>query len=349
MSRTPLISVCVPTYNYARFIDDCIRSVMDQTLTDWELVICDDCSTDHTEEVVRRYAAADPRIRYVRNERRLGMNGNVKRAAETGTGRYLKMLCSDDWMAPRCLEVLSGLMEEFPSATIATSAVIQTNEAGVASHVQFLFGSPVSLIRGEQMLDQMARAEGFGGHSSFFIRASSYREVGGYNDTLLYAADYDLAARLCRVGDYLHSDAPLFYGRTQPESSSSVNPLKLWDVQDWFEIPDAIYRPRPPFGREWRRYQGLTARLTARYLANYVLEHLRGHHTYANALGKLLIKHGNFAAGIPFLLVDAPSRLIRKLATTNLPASQPPESWMGPPPAHRGAIAVEDSGTGGAA
>ncbi len=77
----PLVSVCVPTYNYGRFLPDCIESVLEQTLDDWELVLCDDCSTDDTEEVVRSYVERDSRVRYVRNERRLGMNGNLKRTA----------------------------------------------------------------------------------------------------------------------------------------------------------------------------------------------------------------------------------------------------------------------------
>src|SRR5438045_4978983 len=86
--RHPLVSVCVPTYNYARFLPDCIESVLAQTLTGWELIICDDCSTDDSAEVVRRYADRDPRIRYVRNETRLGMNGNIKHATDLGRGRY---------------------------------------------------------------------------------------------------------------------------------------------------------------------------------------------------------------------------------------------------------------------
>jgi glycosyltransferase involved in cell wall biosynthesis len=156
MGLSPLVSVCVPTYNYGRFLLDCIESVLDQTLSDWELVITDDASTDSTEEIVNSYAAVYPRIRYLRNAQRLGMSANLKRATESARGRYLKMLCADDWIAPRCLEVLCGLMEQYPGVVLATSAEIHTGPAGVPQCVQFLFGEPVSLIRGEVMLDRMA-------------------------------------------------------------------------------------------------------------------------------------------------------------------------------------------------
>src|ERR1700752_2051267 len=90
LMSAPRVSVCVPTFNYARFLPDCIESVLQQTMTDWELVITDDCSTDGTDVIVDRYAKADPRIRYIRNEQRLGMSSNLKRACDLGRGEYLK-------------------------------------------------------------------------------------------------------------------------------------------------------------------------------------------------------------------------------------------------------------------
>jgi glycosyltransferase involved in cell wall biosynthesis len=313
MNVRPYVSVCVPTYNYGRFMRDCIESVLAQTLSDWELVICDDCSTDNTTEIVQEYAQHDKRIRYLKNEQRLGMNGNIKLVAEQGRGEYLKMLCSDDWLAPECLEVLTRSMKEHPQAVLATSAETLTNERGEALRVQFLFGQPVSIIAGEEMLDRMARGEGFGGNSSFLIRASAYREVSGYDVRCLYAGDYDLAARLCRKGDYLHIDKPLFYGRIQPNSSSSQDPKKLLDVIDWFEIPSRIFQPQRFGNREWRRHQKLIAHLTARYLVNMVLQLLRGHYGYASSLWRILIKRGNFFLGIPMLILHLPLRLYRRL------------------------------------
>jgi glycosyltransferase involved in cell wall biosynthesis len=313
MIQRPLVSICVPTYNYGRFLSDCIESVLAQTFTDWELFVCDDCSTDDTAEIVEEFAKADPRITFIRNNERLGMNGNIKRAAQFGTGKYLKMLCSDDWLAPECLQTLVELMEQNPQVVLSTPAEIACDETGKPTHLQFFYGKPVSIISGEDMLDRVARGHGLGGHSSFMIRLSAYQAVGGYDDTLLYAADFDLGARLCRVGDYLHVDTPLLYARTQRESSSSVNTRKLFDVMDWFEIPARLFSNRRLGNREWRRYQLLTAKLTARYLVNTILQELRGDHVYANDLRRLLMRRGNFAFGVPMLLFHIPARLYQRL------------------------------------
>ena len=318
-TRKPLVSVCVPTYNYARFLRACIESVLTQTLADWELIICDDYSNDDTAEIVREYAKRDSRIRYIRNDLRLGMNGNIKRAADAGNGKYLKVLCSDDWLVPDCLEQFTDLMEENPQVSLATSAEILSNESGQSMQVQFLFGQPLVLIEGDEMLRRMARGHGFGGHSSFFIRRSAYDAVGGYDDQLLYASDYDLAARLCRVGEYAHLDTPLFYGRVQSESSSSVNPRKLFDVIDSFNIPGKIFQPRRIGNREWRRYQLLTGKLTARYLVNIVLQSLRGETSYARQLTQILLRNGNFWLGPLFLIGHIPVRAYRRITGTNRP------------------------------
>jgi len=331
MSSTPLVSVCVPTYNYARFLPDCIESVLQQTMPDWELVITDDASSDQTEEIATRYAAEDSRIRYIRNPVRLGMNGNLKRAAESGRGRYLKILCADDWLAPRCLEALCALMESHPAAALATSAEVRTDAAGIPLFVQFLFGAPLTVISGEKMLDRMARGDGFGGNSSLMIRASAYVEAGGYDPQRPYAGDYDLAARLCRLGDYIHSDEPLFYGRSHQASSSSLDPKKLLDVADAFAVPDKNFRPRHFLDREWRRYQRLTTLLTARYLLTASLEFLRGHRAYAHGLAGVVRRQGNIVFGIPYLPAHAVARLYRRVTRRNDPCRLRAEPWMGTP------------------
>jgi glycosyltransferase involved in cell wall biosynthesis len=336
-SAIPTVSVCVPTYNYGRFLTDTIESILQQDLTDFELIVSDDASTDNTVELVSRYAAQDPRVRLVRNERRLGMNGNIKRVADLARGRYIKMLCADDWLAPRCLSRLVELMDAHPSALIGASAVIHTLEDGTPTDVSFLFGSDVSLIPGDAMLERMAQGQGFGGHSSFILRQGAYKKIGGYNDAWLYAADYDIAARLCQIGDFLHTDEPLFYGRVQPEASSQVNPRQLQDVPDWFQIPATIFNPRPPFSQSWRRYHQLSGMLTARYLTQIGLEYARGHNDYASALGKLLLREGNFLAGLPMLPFHMVTRAARRITGTNRPAARPPEPWMGPP-RHRGTV-----------
>jgi glycosyltransferase involved in cell wall biosynthesis len=341
----PLISVCVPTYNYARFLPDCIESVKQQTFSDWELVITDDCSDDGTRELVRRYVLSEPRIHYIVNERRLGMNPNLRRAANSGRGRYLKILCADDWLAPRCLEVMFRLMERHPKVVLAASAEIHTDQIGRPLRQQFLFGKPLSIVSGATMLDRMARIQGFGGNSSFFIRRSAYKEVGGYDPAVLYAGDWELAGRLCRIGDYLHTDEPLFYGRTHPTSSSSNDPRKLLDVVDHFVVPERTFRPREFPDREWRRYLSANMRVTARSLMSTLIQYARGNRDYAFNLLRLVAKHGNVPLALFYLPIHVSSRLYNYvIGKPTYGDWLPAESRMGTPSHWGEPRPVNDSG-----
>lgn len=98
----PRVSVCIPTYMGGTTIGATIESVLGQTLTDFELVVIDDGSTDGTAETVSKYC--DQRLQYIRNSKNLGAEGNWNRCIQEARGRYFKLLPHDDILAPRCLE-----------------------------------------------------------------------------------------------------------------------------------------------------------------------------------------------------------------------------------------------------
>ena len=90
------VSVCTPVYNGGDYIEQTIRSILAQTYENFQLIVCDNCSTDNTEEIVRSFK--DPRIFYNRNERNLGLVGNANRCLELAEGDYVHILHHDDIM-----------------------------------------------------------------------------------------------------------------------------------------------------------------------------------------------------------------------------------------------------------
>ena len=71
----PKVSILIPTYNHGHFLDEAIQSALNQTFTDFELIIVDNCSTDNNEAIVAKYLT-DKRVSYVKSERNLGLVGN---------------------------------------------------------------------------------------------------------------------------------------------------------------------------------------------------------------------------------------------------------------------------------
>src|SRR5208283_3355105 len=96
MINRPKISVLIPTFEYGRFLPEAIESVLAQDLMDFELIISDDASRDDSGEVIRRYAARDPRIRYRLHERNIGMVANWNWCLKEACGEYVKFVFGDD-------------------------------------------------------------------------------------------------------------------------------------------------------------------------------------------------------------------------------------------------------------
>lgn len=102
------LSVCVPTYNGSRYLTECLDSVARQTVSDFEILVVDDGSSDATVAVAETFARRDARVRVVRNERNLGLVGNWGRCVELARGEWIKFVFQDDVLEPECLRVMSA-------------------------------------------------------------------------------------------------------------------------------------------------------------------------------------------------------------------------------------------------
>jgi glycosyltransferase involved in cell wall biosynthesis len=117
----PLVTVCIPTYNHAHFLPDSLRSALEQTERDLEILVVDNCSSDDTETVVREFCCSDKRVRYVRNSVNLGLVGNLNKCLELASGTYVKFLLADDLLEPDCVREMLKELESTPECTLVAS------------------------------------------------------------------------------------------------------------------------------------------------------------------------------------------------------------------------------------
>ena len=110
--KKPQVSVIMPAYNAGRFLEKAIRSVMAQTVTNWELLVLDDGSSDDTLIIAQRLAQADSRIRVLPNECNMGVAKTRNRGLDLCRGEYVALLDSDDVWYPQKLEAQLALMRE---------------------------------------------------------------------------------------------------------------------------------------------------------------------------------------------------------------------------------------------
>lgn len=115
----PRVSIGMPVYNGARWLDEALQSLRAQTLSDFELLISDNASTDDTAAICARHVAQDSRIRYVRNAHNIGANRNYAAVLDSARGDYFKWAASNDLCDRRFLECCVAALEAEPGAALA--------------------------------------------------------------------------------------------------------------------------------------------------------------------------------------------------------------------------------------
>lgn len=129
--ETPgLVTIGLPCYNAERYLAQSIESLLAQTFQDFTLIVCDNASTDATGEIARRYADADPRVRYHRNPLNVGMPGNFNRAFELSNSKYFKWSTADDYWHPQMLATAVAILEADPAIGLVHPCVVLVDGEG---------------------------------------------------------------------------------------------------------------------------------------------------------------------------------------------------------------------------
>jgi glycosyltransferase involved in cell wall biosynthesis len=132
MSGTvPRLSIGVPVYNGQDFLRATLDSILAQTYTDFELILCDNASTDLTAEICREYVQRDPRVRYFRNSRNIGPAPNYNRCFAESRGELFKWCAADDVLAPTFVEKCIAMLDADPLMVAAYPRTLLIDEQGV--------------------------------------------------------------------------------------------------------------------------------------------------------------------------------------------------------------------------
>ena len=189
----PRISILMGILNCADTLPEAIDSLLEQTYTNWELIMCDDGSTDGTYAVAESYRAqyAD-RMILLKNPRNLGLNRTLNHCLRHATGEYIARMDGDDLSLPQRFEKEVSFLESNPGFAVVSCPMIYFDEKGDWGKGRCVrFPKPLRLLFGTPFC-----------HAPSMIRASAFREMGGYSEDprTLRAEDYDLWFRLYAAG-----------------------------------------------------------------------------------------------------------------------------------------------------
>jgi glycosyltransferase involved in cell wall biosynthesis len=194
-SLAPTFSVIVPAYNAAETVGEAIRSVLNQTIDDFELIVVDDGSTDSTSAEIALFAA-DPRVCHMR-QANVGLAATRNRALEQARGRYASFLDADDLLLPQYLEVMGDTLEGAPSAAFAHCDFWIFDEAtGEVS--AWPLGRLQLPADSNELLRVMLRRNVL--HYAVTARMDVLRAVGCFNADLRACEDVELWMRILARG-----------------------------------------------------------------------------------------------------------------------------------------------------
>lgn len=187
-----LISVIMGIYNCATTLEDAVKCIQNQTYTNWELIMCDDGSSDSTYEIAKRMQAQDSKIILLKNEQNLGLNATLNRCLEYAKGSYIARMDGDDLCSPDRFEKEIGILEKNPEVSIVSTDMDFFDDKGIWGHTNVKV-EPVA----KDFLVQTQFC-----HAACMARKEAYDAVGGYSvdEKLLRVEDYHLWIKMYAAG-----------------------------------------------------------------------------------------------------------------------------------------------------
>jgi len=253
--KPPRISVCIPTYNYARYLPYAIESVLSQRFGDFELIVQDDCSTDDTTEVLRGYASRDVRIRFEMNPSRLGLVENWNRCLSRAGGTYVKFVFADDALSSPCaLEKMSSVLDGHPEVSLVGSPRTLVDAEGRELGVKADFrGDRIEEGTGIIRRCLLREANLIGEPSVVMFRRSE--AARGFHTGYRHLPDMEMWFHLLERGKFAFIDEPLSLFRIHPGQQTAKNLKSFADIEDLYLLfRDYASKPSIGLGGWTRRY-----------------------------------------------------------------------------------------------
>jgi len=255
------VSVVVPNYNHARYLEQRMRSILDQTYQDFEIVYLDDASTDHSGEVFAQFSE-EPRVRAYVNETNSGCPFvQWNKGVGLARGGYVWIAESDDYADPRFLDTLVDLLERHPNVGIAycqsqcvdeNGALLDAADPGAAVLDAEHWSHDFVRDGREECAEFLVIRNTIPNASAVLLRRQVYEEAGGANEDLLLAGDWMLWAKMLKVSDLAYVAEPLSCFRrhsravraTSQQSGRHVeeNYRVLKYILSEFDVPEASAR-----------------------------------------------------------------------------------------------------------
>jgi glycosyltransferase involved in cell wall biosynthesis len=259
------VSVVVPVFNYGRYLESCMRSVLGQEGVDVDLLVLDDSSTDDSLSIAQRISEEDPRVHVIAHKHNLGHIPTVNEGMESVTSEYVVKLDADDMLTKGSLKRSVALLQAFPSVGFVYGLpwIIGEDEAPLVRSETRSW----TIWPGQQWLTKRTkRATNCIFQPEAVIRVSALRKVGLYREELPHTSDFEMWMRLAAHYDVgrLNGAYQGFKRQHAASMSRTVNGGLLTDITERMRAIDSLFSECSAVLPDGRHMEDIAHRTLAR-------------------------------------------------------------------------------------
>ncbi len=209
--QNPHFSILIANYNNGKYLEEALQSVFQQTCTDWEIVLVDDCSTDGLSAEIYAKYANDGRVKIYHNDKNMGCGYTKRRCAELATGQWCVYLDPDDTLRNDTLAIMVDHISQYPQYKAFFGHMYVCDEKmNVVYDSTYPYGSALwnEFIHFQKAIPP------------FFFERETYLQTDGIDAMLTQSVDIDLYYKMVEKTEFYYIDMPLYYYRNNPTSIS---------------------------------------------------------------------------------------------------------------------------------
>ena len=240
----PAVSICVPMYNGAPYLAQCLESALSQTCTDIEIVLVDDQSTDNTIAIAEDFVRRNPRIRLYRNPKNLGLVANWCRSVELANGEWIKFLFQDDFLESNCLERMLDARRSGVALVVCQRALeFEPGTPETVKQTYLEYFSQYNLARAfpnrpvispddfSELLLRHPNVNWIGEPTATMVHRSAFERFGRFNPDLVMLCDWEFLARVAVQTGVSFVAGPLATFRVHDRSVSATNRSRYYRAE----------------------------------------------------------------------------------------------------------------------
>lgn len=235
-----VISIIMSVYNAEKYLNVAIQSIINQTYSDWELIIINDNSDDESYSIMNKYAERDSRIRIINNVQNLGLTKSLNIGIDYAKGEYVARLDADDIADPSRLEKQINYLKKNPDVVLVGTGGYIVGENGEILH-------NIKVVKNRHLIKKLLLHGNLFIHSSLMVKKDALVRIGKYRSKFIHSQDYDLVLRLNEHYSLANLSEPLTYWRFSG-TNSTVNKFLL--QRACADIAIQFAKERMKYGRD---------------------------------------------------------------------------------------------------